>query len=297
MRHISKAVALAWLLIILFVMVGATSQSTQTQISPVEPLWEPDWSPVSVSSYDHPVVAASVDIDGDGAEDPILLGLRNLYTFVSDEDDVSLRLINLGSRFRDYDQPLAGNALASGDVNGDGLDDLVVGTRGYDIWIFLQQPEAGGFEATTSEPIDLPEEFNHLWLFDHTGDGILDLMIPDRAGKNGWLTVYAGDGEGSFGNPKPVEGMGEITRDGEVDMSSSEPGLWILTHDGAWFVPQGSYVAEERITFGGKGIAIADFDEDGDTDVAISAVSLRIYWREADKYVEEYHELDSISFW
>ncbi|MBE0636477.1 VCBS repeat-containing protein [Candidatus Bipolaricaulota bacterium] len=298
MKHASKIIALVGLLLVLVATIGvATTDTLESMTTAPAALWEQNWSPVGVSNYDHPVTADSLDIDGDGVDDPVLLGLRYLYTFVSDQDDMDLRLINLGNRFREYDQPLSGNALACGDVNGDGLDDLIVGTRGYDIWIFLQQADGWGFEATTSEPIDMPEEFNHLWLVDHDDDGILDLLIPDRAGKNGWLTVYAGDGEGGFGNPRSVEGIGEITRDGEVDTDSSEPGLWVLTHDGAWFVPQGSYVAEERITFGGKGIAIADFDEDGDTDVAISAVSLRIYWRDANEYNEEYHELDSISFW
>ncbi|TFH08409.1 MAG: VCBS repeat-containing protein, partial [Candidatus Atribacteria bacterium] len=297
MRHASKIIALAALLLLVFTLGASTTDTEQSEVAPPLPLWEPDWSPIGLSTYDHPMASDSIDLGGDGVQEAIVMGIQSLYMFAPSGDEMALQRLDLGDPFNNSDSPMVGNCLAVGDINGDGLEDLVIGTKGYTVWVFVQNEDGEDLTAISMEPFDPPEEFNHLWLVDHDGDGILDLMIPDRAGKNGWLTVYAGDGEGGFGNPRSVEGIGEITRDGEVDLGSSEPGLWVLTHDGAWFIPTGAYVAEERITFGGKGIAIADFDEDGDTDVAISAVSLRIYWREADKYVEEYHELDSISFW
>lgn len=282
-RSLQRLLALALTLCCLLAF-GSTTANQPTSDSPVLPLWEPDWSPASLPERDFPVDAVEADVTGDGVKDFVILGLNSLYKFVLDEEGAHLYRLPIGDRFREFGASLAGSSLASGDLNGDGFDDLVVATRGNGIWIFLQQERAGDFVATTGQRIEYGGIFTKAWLADHTGDGILDLILPDRVGDDGWLFVFAGDGSGEFGEPIPIAGFDLEIQDMYTVNDPTEPGIWAVTHGGTWFLPQGADQAEERFSLGGKTITVADLDKDGDLDVCVAGTSLRVYWNEADQY-------------
>ena len=287
-------------LLLLSPVVSSDSDPALPSEQELLPLWEPSWSPVGLghgfrSSWpDTPEAACTGDIDGDGVDELLVLGLSYVHVARFEGSELRLRRLDLGRQVNELDQALAGCALECGDVNGDGLDDLVLGTKRGTIWVFLQRAESG-FEAAYETPMTPSEDVIDLWLADHTGDGVLDLLVSDRAGQEGWLTVYAGDGAGRFSPTIYVEGIGERIRDGEADYASSEPGLWLITHDGAWFLPKGASSAEERITRGGKAICVDDFDSDGDADVAIAGTTFRVYWNEGTEYRMDLADLGYIA--
>ena len=128
-----------------------------------------------------------------------------------------------------------GPALASGDVDGDGRDDLFVGgAEGQPSALFLQTA-AGTFREVAS-PIaadSMAEDVAALF-FDADGDGALDLLVG-TAGNRQWGTpetlrdrLYRGDGRGGFALDRQAlpdlftqtgtVAAGDMDGDGDLDL-------------------------------------------------------------------------------
>ncbi len=116
---------------------------------------------------------------------------------------------------------------------------------------------------------------------DFDGDGNLDLAAASW-GPGANVVVLRGDGRGGFGPPSfyPVAGpsggmvAADLDGDGDLDLAVANTGmLWdgttvtvLLNDGGAGFVRGGVYVAGP----GPTGITAADFDGDGDADLAVA---------------------------
>lgn len=131
-----------------------------------------------------------------------------------------------------------GPALASGDVNGDGLDDIIVSGTGDFTPVLLKQQKDGKFSASNipfpaDKDVRRPETMGTL-LFDADGDGDLDLYLSSgsnefvAATKNYQDWYFNNDGKGNFNfiesaipvnyTSKSCVKAADFDRDGDLDL-------------------------------------------------------------------------------
>ena len=152
-----------------------------------------------------------------------------------------------------------GDVPLAGDVNGDGIDDLVVFRNG--IW-YADTDHNGIADRTFAfgGPGDLP------LIGDMDSDGIADLVVF-RGGA--WYVSTARNGAASavyfFGAPGDIPLLGDFNGDGITDLAIFRNGIWYIdtNRDG---------IADMIIAFGGVTgeIPVAlDVNGDGRTDIAV----------------------------
>jgi Flp pilus assembly protein TadD len=164
-------------------------------------------------------------------------------------------------------------ALAAGDVDGDGTDDLFVAARLYRV--------QGGFvaDATERSSISLPQGAAHATFADYDNDGWLDLFVIGGEGRG---HLFRNRGDGTF-----VEATAKA---GVADVKGARKALFVdLDHDGdldLLLVGNGQRTVyrnnldgtftEAAVDFGlaGGGDArdavFGDFDGDGRVDVFVT---------------------------
>ncbi len=173
---------------------------------------------------------------------------------------------------------------AIADFNGDGLSDIAVSCSST-VYVLLNQGKSNFTLAHTygvgASALNVPSVVTT----DFNGDGKPDLAVVSpgsETGGNWTLSVFLGNGDGSFGNPSVIsEGSGNpsqmVVADfngdsksdlGVVDQTTGSLLMLLGNGDGTFSAPLSSFAGS-----GGLYLATADFNGDGHIDVAVSGGS------------------------
>jgi hypothetical protein len=184
--------------------------------------------------------------------------------------------------------------LATADINGDGIPDMVVAsatsaTTGT-LSIFLGQ---GNGSFTAGETLNVPLNSSMgtprlgVTIDDVNGDGKLDLIATTAASSSSsGITVFLGQGNGSFGagitGPVNVGGQVAVTADfngdGKKDIATSYGQILLGNGDGTFNLVSQSLPEGQQ-----AGLAAADYNQDGKVDLAFaSALGLDVYFGNGD---------------
>lgn len=243
------------------------------------------------------------DFDGDGNMDVV---------FVAEADEVhQLFLGNGKGGFVDASDRLPansqGNAVAIGDVDGDGLPDIVVGSTGETAYavdapilparnlLFLNNPKKPGtfINATETHLPATNDQTEGLVLADMDGDGTLDMVIASPTHTN---RLLLNDGKGHFKDASyrlelkvPMETrevhVADVNGDGRKDIIffnitsnnfgwDKDPQTRILVNDGRGYFRDKTEQRLPKHTFSSWAGTVVDFNKDGAPDLLVGAIQI-----------------------
>lgn len=255
-------------------------------------LFEPEWSPVLVltgavmqPAVDSIQAMLIADLDNDGRGE-IVLGGDYIHRYFLSEGELNMGYLRVSL---DIDrsvgpgrEELNVRAMTAGDLNGDGLMDLVVATQDDKLLVISNHGRLG-FQLAPGSPYTVAAE--QVWLHDHDGDGIPDVIT----GMSDRVRVLLGTGEGRLAEPQTVTGFTGLIRTGVSGSYAGTSGFFVLTREGLWFIPQQATEAQKVLEPGARdrGLAIADFDNDGILDLAVGGwEEVRVYFGSSDGWGE-----------
>jgi hypothetical protein len=211
-----------------------------------------------------------------------------------------------------------GPALAVGDVNGDGLDDIYIGGAKWQAGrLYLQQPD-GTFRASLQPAfqVDSLQEDVDAVFFDANGDGHLDLYVVS-GGNEFWGEddalqdrLYINDGNGNFRRdtqalPRFAESgscvvAGDFNGDGHVDLFVGRravarnygqiPRSYLLENDGNGHFTDVTNEKAPALADAGMVTSATwiDYDNDGKLDLVVVGewMPVRVFHQENGKLVD-----------
>ena len=225
--------------------------------------------PLGMAPETHGV--AVLDIDGDGDWDVVNANhaASNLSVAINTNGVLGMpSFIDSGTN-GEY-------ALNSGDMNGDGISDLVVGGQdSQEIAVLLGN---GNGTFTLKTPQDAGGAVWKLVLGDVNGDNKLDVAAVN--GFNNSASILLGNGDGTLQSPTVYNlggsevgtVLGDLDGDGDLDWVTSSYGgkVWhILINDGTGTFTADPSIAAESNANPSCAIML-DVDNDGDLDLALT---------------------------
>ena len=155
-----------------------------------------------------------------------------------------------------------GSALATGDFDGDGYDDLAIGVPDEDIGAVV---DAGGVQVMYGTASGLTDAYDEIW------DQGANVETGDRYGEAVAAADFDGDGYADLAVGIPSEDLLSIEGAGAVEiLYGSAGGLTSRVSNDFWHQDRSGVIdgAEENDFFGSS-LAVGDFDGDGYGDLAV----------------------------
>lgn len=233
-----------------------------------------------------PTLLIPADFDGDENTDLAVINADGATT------GVSLFLGNGNGTFGTKHNYATGNnpgGISAGDIDNDGDIDLVVSNSDDDTLSVLLGDGDGAFIEYAGTRPSTGDTPGALALADFNDDGYLDIVVPNSGAGAGVNTfsVFEGNGDGSFTAQDPVTVVSlpralvaaDFDGDGNIDVAVSNTGATVMGGYGGTklsiFLGNGNLTFTEYSSSpittpaGPIGLADADFDNDGDVDLAV----------------------------
>jgi MYXO-CTERM domain-containing protein len=167
-------------------------------------------------------------------------------------------------------------AVAIGDVTGDGRSDVVAVTDGLDVLVYAQQAN-GSLAAPDAYPFDQAGSRFGLVLVDLDEDGLLDVVVGHGSG----ISILLADGVGGLGDATTFTDLDantvtslDVDLDGHADVVSLgwTRGATIFFGDGEGGVARTAALATKASGYNDQ--EVGDLDGDGDDDLAVMSGQL-----------------------
>jgi hypothetical protein len=240
-------------------------------LSDVEVRNEVDFAPAVSLTAPNAVGLVAADFNRDGRLDLAAADADGDAVTVFLQDPVALGSFLSGRSFSAGPGP---TSLAAGDLERDGILDLVVSLEDVDAVVFLQGDGSGNFNATeTALTGAMPAR---VAVADLSGDGLLDVAAANPG--DGTVSVSLRNAAGFFEPPTLYSAgagardlaIGDLNRDGRPDLVVSlslADSLAVFLQDS---MTRGAFLPASTQPVGRapRGLAIADFNRDGRLDAA-----------------------------
>ncbi len=192
----------------------------------------------------------------------------NVSIFLGNGDGTFLPAVNYAAGF-------GPTSVVAGDFNHDGNLDLAVANSLSNYVSILLGNGDGTFRAGPQNPA-VPAPDNFVAVGDFNGDGIPDLVGLSRNNPCKCISVFFGNGDGTFQDGVVTQptftmetlGVGDFNRDGKLDVVTAGTGsvnVFFGNGDGSF-----QYGASYPSGTSPESIAVADFNNDHKLDLAIA---------------------------